>query len=163
LVKDPQSTLGVNYSLIGTGVVPTTGSNNISTNSPMLGPLADNGGPTKTHAPLVGSPAINGGDPAAVAGVGGGPRFDQGGAPFGRVASGRIDIGAVERQPIPAVVFGDYNQNGVVDSADYVVWRNTLGNSVALFSGADGDGDGTIDQDDYGVWRAHFGMTVPAA
>lgn len=31
---------------------------------PMLGPLADNGGPTWTHALLPGSPAIDAGDPA---------------------------------------------------------------------------------------------------
>ena len=40
---------------------------------PLLGPLADNGGPTLTHALLPGSPAINAGDPTAVAGVGGVP------------------------------------------------------------------------------------------
>ena len=128
-----------------------------------LGPLADNGGPTMTHALLAGSPAINAGDPAAMASMGGVPQFDQRGAPFTRVSGGRIDIGAIERQPIPAAVFGDYNQNGVVDAADYVVWRNTLGTTgVPAYSGADGDGDTTIDQDDYGVWRAHFGQTVPA-
>src|SRR5207247_458765 len=32
---------------------------------PLLGPLADNGGPTLTHALQSGSPAINRGDPAA--------------------------------------------------------------------------------------------------
>ena len=55
---------------------------------------------------------------------------------------------------------GDYNQNGVVDSADYVVWRNTAGTDVSSFSGADGNGNGTIDQGDYDFWRARFGNTV---
>ena len=32
---------------------------------PMLGPLADNGGPTWTHMPAVGGPAVDSGDPAA--------------------------------------------------------------------------------------------------
>jgi hypothetical protein len=36
-----------------------------------------------------------------------------------------MDIGAFERQPIPPAVFGDYNHNGLVDAADYVVWRKT--------------------------------------
>ena len=76
----------------------------------------------------------------------------------------RIDIGAFELQPITAHAVGDYNLNGIVDAADYVVWRKTLGTSVAPpFTGADGDGDATIDQDDYGVWRAHFGQTCAAA
>ncbi len=65
---------------------------------PLLGPLADNGGPTFTHALLAGSPAINAGDLSAVAGVGGVPEFDQRGTPFGRVFNGRIDIGAFEYQ-----------------------------------------------------------------
>ena len=65
---------------------------------PLLGPLADNGGPTLTHALLAGSPAINAGDLNAVAGVDGVPEFDQRGVPFGRVFNGRIDIGAFEYQ-----------------------------------------------------------------
>jgi hypothetical protein len=40
---------------------------------------------------------------------------------------------------------GDFNQNGSVDAADYVVWREGLGT--------------THTPDDYGVWRAHFGQT----
>src|SRR5262249_45525782 len=32
--------------------------------NPLLGPLQDNGGPTRTHALLPGSPALNAGDPA---------------------------------------------------------------------------------------------------
>jgi hypothetical protein len=57
-------------------------------------------------------------------------------------------------------LIGDYNRNGVVDSADYVVWRNTVGQQVANFSGADGSGNGLIDNDDYNIWRANFGATL---
>jgi hypothetical protein len=67
-------------------------------------------------------------------------------------------------QPVvmPALA-GDYNQNGTVDAADYVVWRNTLRQTgLTPFSGADGDGDGMVDQDDHGVWRANFGKTLPS-
>jgi subtilisin-like proprotein convertase family protein len=57
---------------------------------------------------------------------------------------------------------GDYDQNLVVEAADFVLWRKTLDSTaVPAYSGADGDGDGTIDQEDYGVWRAHFGQTLP--
>jgi hypothetical protein len=41
---------------------------------------------------------------------------------------------------------GDYNHNGVVDAADYVVWRKGLA--------------ATYTQDDYNVWRANFGATA---
>jgi hypothetical protein len=56
---------------------------------------------------------------------------------------------------------GDYNQNGSVDAADYVVWRKTIGNEVANYAEADGDGDGIVGQGDHGVWVAHFGETMP--
>jgi hypothetical protein len=60
-------------------------------------------------------------------------------------------------------VFPDYNRNGSVDAADYVLWRNTLGQVVTPFSGADGSGNGFVDQADYNIWRANFGRTVGAA
>ncbi len=41
---------------------------------------------------------------------------------------------------------GDYNQNGVVDAADYVVWRKGLGTIYT--------------QNDYDVWCAHFGLSA---
>jgi hypothetical protein len=56
---------------------------------------------------------------------------------------------------------GDYNGNGVVDTADYVIWRKTLGmTGVPPFTGADGDGDGMIGQGDYDVWVANFGQIM---
>ena len=61
-------------------------------------------------------------------------------------------------------VLGDYNHNGVVDAADYVVWRKTLGQSGPGLA-ADGTGplgtpDGLVDQLDYQLWRSHFGQTA---
>jgi hypothetical protein len=54
---------------------------------------------------------------------------------------------------------GDYNLNGAVDAADYVLWRHTLGTSLANGTGADGSGNGVVDQADYDVWRGRFGST----
>jgi hypothetical protein len=66
--------------------------------------------------------------------------------------------------PDPQIHAGDYNDNGIVDAADYTVWRDTLGQSVGinLGSGADGDGDGTIGLGDYDVWKEHFGEVAGA-
>ena len=64
---------------------------------------------------------------------------------------------------LPAAFFGDFNADGGVDAADFVVWKALRTNGVPAYSGADGDGDGMIDQDDYGVLRAHFGKILPAA
>jgi hypothetical protein len=60
--------------------------------------------------------------------------------------------------PAVAVPTGDYNHNGTVDAADYVIWRHTFGNSVAPFgSGADGNSNGGIDLGDYAYWRERYG------
>jgi hypothetical protein len=59
------------------------------------------------------------------------------------------------------MVTGDYNHNGRVDAADYVQWRNTLTQSVAVpGDGADGNQSGTIDPGDYTFWRGRFGNIV---
>lgn len=50
---------------------------------------------------------------------------------------------------------GDYNGDGVVNAADYVVWRNEFGTTGS--SPADGDGSGTVDEADYTMWRNNFG------
>ncbi|OGN96124.1 MAG: hypothetical protein A2Z71_10145 [Chloroflexi bacterium RBG_13_50_21] len=60
----------------------------LSYTDPMLGPLANNGGPTLTHALLKGSPAINAGTNAGC------PSADQRGLP--RPMLGTCDIGAYE-------------------------------------------------------------------
>jgi hypothetical protein len=57
---------------------------------------------------------------------------------------------------------GDYNGNGVVDAADYTVWRNSLGQMGSGLA-ADGDGDSMIDADDYDVWKSQFGQVAPGA
>jgi hypothetical protein len=50
---------------------------------------------------------------------------------------------------------GDYNANGIVDAADYTLWRDLLGSTTDLR--ADGDRNGTVDPGDYLVWKATFG------
>jgi hypothetical protein len=130
--------------------------------NPQLGPLADNGGPTLTHALLPASPARNAGDPAAMAGVGDVPFNDQRGVPFTRVYGGRIDMGAFESQPTEFVL-GDFNRDGRVDMADYVVWRVQFGSNVLPGTGADANGDGIVDQADHAIWRSNLGQTSAAA
>ena len=46
------------------------------------------------------------------------------------------------------VLSGDFNGNGTVDAADYVVWRNGLGTTYV--------------QNDYNIWKANFGRTLGA-
>jgi hypothetical protein len=61
----------------------------------MLGPLADNGGPTLTHLPLAGSPAINTGGPGC-------PSPDQRGAlRVGGCDAGAAEFGSTPPTPSP--------------------------------------------------------------
>lgn len=52
----------------------------------------------------------------------------------------------------------DYNDNGAVDAADYVLWRHTLGQAVVPGAGADGNNSGFVDQPDFDLWSANFGV-----
>jgi len=59
---------------------------------------------------------------------------------------GPYDVYLVKATFLTAADFGDFNQDGIVDAADYTAWRDGLGSKYT--------------QADYNVWRAHFGQTV---
>ena len=156
LRPDPDSTLTINNSLIGVADLNIGGTGNLIGSlaapiDPLLGPLADNSGPTETHALLVGSPAIDAGDDGVT------QTEDQRG--LARNVNG-VDIGAFERQAIeplgesPSVTSFTRDEGGVLDrpdllstisvsfdvdvniSADDLVIRNdTLGGSLVDTSG----------------------------
>jgi hypothetical protein len=51
---------------------------------------------------------------------------------------------------------GDYNNNGIVDTADYTVWRDNLNTAATLPN----DPTPGVDQDDYDVWKSNFGESA---
>lgn len=63
---------------------------------------------------------------------------------------------AALRSWFTGVLEGDYNGDGVVNLADYTVWRDQLGASGTGLA-ADGDNSGTVDELDYAYWKARFG------
>ena len=59
---------------------------------------------------------------------------------------------------VAAALAGDYNDDGIVDAADYTVWRDNLGASAGTLPN-DADG-GPIGQAQYNTWIANFGATT---
>jgi Bacterial Ig-like domain (group 3) len=88
------------FNLVGvdeTGSLTTANHNQLNVTVPLLGPLADNGGPTETMALLPGSPAIGAGSVALAVDANGNPlSTDQRGE--ARIVDGNVDIGAFEGQ-----------------------------------------------------------------
>jgi hypothetical protein len=60
-----------------------------------------------------------------------------------------------------AGVDGDYSNNGVVDAADYTVWRNHLNESFQL-QNEGGITPGVVNAADYNFWKSRFGMSSGA-
>ncbi len=145
---DGTSTFNLIESSSSAGGLSDGVNNNIVGSDPMLGALANNGGPTFTRALLVGSPAIDAGaNPASLS-------FDQRGIGFARDTGDTPDIGAFEFSVLPTIAdlipsatsvargasvtitasavtaggspiarvefYRDANDNGVVDSGEFV-------------------------------------------
>jgi len=161
-IEPGTSTFSVNYSLVGTSVTPNAGTsgNNVVTNTPQIGSLANNGGPTETHALLTGSLAIDAGDPAALPGVSMLPLLDQRGDSYGRVQNGRIDIGAFE---VRETVSADFDSSGFITGYDFLLWQRGFGTAAPNATKSDGDADNDRDTDgsDLAVWEAQFGLPAP--
>jgi autotransporter-associated beta strand protein len=56
-----------------------------------------------------------------------------------------------------AFLVGDYNGNGTVDAADYVVWRKAQAAGALTLTNRDLNNTGVVGPADYNSWRANFG------
>jgi hypothetical protein len=56
----------------------------------------------------------------------------------------------------------DFNADGMVDAADYVVWRKSNGTSVPAGTQGDANYDGQVNSIDFDIWRSQFGMSFGA-
>ena len=66
--------------------------------------------------------------------------------------------------PAPPVgVPGDYNEDDVVNAADYTIWRNNLGTTFQLPNEVSGVTPGFVTVEDYSEWKARFGDVPPGA
>lgn len=75
------------------------------------------------------------------------------------VISTNFGLSDAELDSLFDVLEGDYNGDGMVDAADYTVWRDSLGQTGQGLA-ADGDQSGEVDQGDYTLWSQNYGMTT---
>jgi len=68
----------------------------------------------------------------------------------------RLDLATI---PALAPLGGDFDDDGDVDGADFLVWQQTRGTFAQSGTGADGDGSGRVDSSDLAPWRLRYGMT----
>ncbi len=129
---------GVNGNRIGTGGSPL---------NPLLGPLANNGGPVPTMLPLAESPLIDNGtttiptDMQLLA-----VTTDARG--FSRLAGPAVDIGAAEIQVEVPLAPGDINGDGVVNVADVTALARHVEFGDAIAGEGDYNADATVDMED---------------
>jgi hypothetical protein len=55
---------------------------------------------------------------------------------------------------------GDYNENGIIDAADYTAWRDAL--TAGSSTLPNDPTPGTVDESDFMYWRDHFGQSTLA-
>jgi len=60
---------------------------------------------------------------------------------------------------LPSAASGDFNADGKVDMADYLVWRKSMGQTGHQLA-ADSNGNGSVDAGDYDAWQKNFGNVV---
>jgi hypothetical protein len=77
------------------------------------------------------------------------------------ISAGLTGTSYVDNFVVRDGLLGDYDLNGIVNTADYTVWKQAFGTTVATAgNGADGNGNGKVDAADYTVWREHLGASL---
>ncbi len=67
------------------------------------------------------------------------------------------DVIFIEGSSLP--ILGDFNKDGTVDTADYTLWRDSLGQTGPNHA-ADANGNGTVDEADYQIWTSNYGSSA---
>lgn len=71
--------------------------------------------------------------------------------------AGRVWYDGIGYALVGNSLLGDFNNDGVVDSADYTVWRDNLGSALALPNEDPLASPGAVTTEDYYTWRDNYG------
>ncbi len=74
-------------------------------------------------------------------------------------ASDNLQLYRLDLSVALAALAGDFNGDGLVDAADYTVWRDTFGETGPGLA-ADANGDLVVNDLDYAAWKQNFGATA---
>lgn len=55
--------------------------------------------------------------------------------------------------------WADFNADDRVDAADFTIWQQNFGSTVAAGTAGDANGDSIVDAKDYAIWRAQLGQS----
>ena len=78
------------------------------------------------------------------------------------LANGAVHIDSTSfNVATPTAALGDFNGDGMINAADYTLWRDNYG-TTGHRQAADANGDSLIDQQDYDVWASNYGTLQPA-
>ena len=80
------------------------------------------------------------------------------------VGTGQYRIDDVSLTAAPSALPGDFNDDGLVDSDDLVIWQSGYGVGTTQYEG-DANGDGTVDGMDFLIWQRNLtsGVTLVSA
>jgi hypothetical protein len=90
-------------------------------------------------------------------------RYGLDGTPLESLAENLEPVGSIAWAPSARTLAGDYDGDEDVDVDDYAEWKADFGKWVAAGNGADGNGNGVVDAADYVVWRDQLPLELASA
>ena len=109
--------------------------------------------------------AVNSGDPFSYGWVG--IRIDNEAEATGAVVGYGYETvpgaGILAGDTGPFTANADFNDDGEVDGADFLIWQRQVNTSVTAGTGGDGTGDGQVTQADLDLWKGEYGSATAAS
>ncbi|TWT87489.1 hypothetical protein Mal64_30280 [Pseudobythopirellula maris] len=81
---------------------------------------------------------------------------------YSAFGSGRVWYDGLGYAPVTQILPGDFNDDGIVDAADFTVWRDNLGSLIALPNEDPSVTPGAVTQEDFDTWLDNYGAVSEA-